>query len=114
MHTTNALDAAVAAHRALLKAQASRIEATTARDAAVIEARGSGASAIEIADALALSRQQVHKILDKKAINNGTLRALRAELITGGARYEDLLEDDQWFVDCAVAEAAKERGLSLD
>lgn len=41
------------------------------------------------------------------------IEELRAEVITSGARYKDLLEDDQWFVDCEVAEIAKERGIVL-
>lgn len=44
----------------------------------------------------------------------GEIDALRAEVITSGVRFEDLLGDDRWFVDSQVVEIAKKRGLTLD
>ena len=43
-----------------------------------------------------------------------TVDRLRAEVIMGGVRYVDLIEDDQIHVDSVVAEIAKERGINLD
>ena len=109
--TADSVRLAQAAQIAMFEAQAAFAITTSARDAAVVAARQSGASAIDIADALGLSRQQIHKILEKNTTS--TVHELRAEVITGDAKYEDLIEDDQWFVDTAVAEIAKKRGISL-
>jgi hypothetical protein len=115
MTTTDALTSARSAHAAMLEAQTALNEATTARDVAIAGARTSGVSAIEIAEALALSRQQVHRILERATgPENDAVHLLRAEVMTPGGRYEDLIEDDQWFVDSAVATLARQRGISLD
>jgi DNA invertase Pin-like site-specific DNA recombinase len=115
MTTTDALTGAVAAQNAMTEAQEAFKAATTARDEAVISARKAGASAIEIGEALGISRQQVHKILDKHFAPAGSaVEVLRAEVITSGIRYEDLIEDDQIFVDQEIAQLAKKRGISLD
>lgn len=89
------------------------LELGEARNAAIVLARASGASAIQISDRLGLSRQQVHKILDASAKATTVTQTLRDEVITSGLAYEDLLEDDQMFVDWQVAQLAKDRGIEL-
>lgn len=111
MNASAALEAAVTAHHKLTAAQRAAAEATTARDLSVVEARNSGASAIAIAEALELSRQQVHKILDRTP--SAALHALREEVMAPGVRFDDLLEDDQIFVTQGVLELAHARGISL-
>lgn len=57
------LEAAKAAQERLNRANEEFMGAATERDAAVIAARNSGVSAVEIAVGLGLSRQQIHRII---------------------------------------------------
>ncbi len=96
------------AHSAMRRTQQALKGATATRDAAVTAAYIGGMSAIELADALELSRQQIHKIVE------ATMQDLRAEVI-GGVKYADLVEDDQMHVDSTVRDLARRRGaVDLD
>lgn len=140
-------DAAKRAHTALLEAQSASSKAAAARDAAVVKARAAGVSAIHLAEALGLSRQQIHKILDRnpsarvktlrdevtdelhglsyadimpgdtenidKAVSERILQPLRKEVMEPGVVYDELVEDDQIFVNQGALELAKQRGIDL-
>ena len=63
MPSKGALEAAVAAHRAALAAQAEMRRAAHERDVAVQAARAAGVPAAELAAALGVNRHRVHAML---------------------------------------------------
>jgi hypothetical protein len=64
--------------------------------------------------ALDLSLQQIHGIIDRNTAGHPVVDALRQEVMASDSRYEELVEDDQKFVDLEVEKLADERGISLD
>lgn len=100
------------AHAAVTAAEQALAAAKAQRDQAIVDAYNSGTSAIEIAPQVNLTRQQIHRIVASTMTE--TVAGLRREVMDGGARYEDLIEDDQVFVDHEVGRLARARGISLD
>jgi hypothetical protein len=64
--------------------------------------------------ALDLSLQQIRGIIDRNTAGHPVVDALRQEVMASDSRYEELVEDDQKFVDLEVEKLADERGISLD
>lgn len=87
---------AVEAQFAMTAAYDAYLEAVAQRDAAIMQARNSGEPANAIAGALNLSRQQVHKIIEKQTA--------ASKFLDGGAPYAALLPEDRDFVDWASGE----------
>lgn len=114
MTAEDALNAAKIGQASLTAANAAQEIATKSRDAAVLAAADAGESLQDIADALDLSLQQIRRIIDQNAAGHPVVDALRQEVMASNARYEDLIEDDQKFVDIEVEQLASERGISLD